>query len=132
MGSIEELRPEEVTLYELMREYHEKSEKLALQCAGVDAEIKKLTALREMIAKPYQDNLADIEAKIRLPMLDRKTSFICNFGKISYRKGATRRTWNLDALDQVCGAKPEVKEAIWAFRAETVGEPSISVKLGGD
>ena len=66
---------------------------------------------------------------IRLPMLDYQHTFICSVGKINFKKGAVRRTWNLDALDQICSAKPEIKEAIWPFREEKTGEPSISIKL---
>lgn len=36
---------------------------------------------------------------------------------------------HIDKTDQICAAKPEIKEEIWAFREEKVGEPSISVKL---
>lgn len=129
MGSIEELRPEELVLYELMRKYRITTDQLEDACDTIDAEIRQLQDARRLVAEPYEKVLADIEAKIRLPMFDRKAAFICNFGKISFRKGATRRTWNLDALDQICGVKPEVREAIWAFRTETTGEPSISIKL---
>lgn len=129
MGSIDDLRPEEVILFELMKEYRVTADNLEDACEQLDEEIKRLQDARRIIAEPFEKVLADIEAKIRLPMLDRKASFICNFGKISFRKGAIRRIWNLNALDQICGAKPDIKEAIWAFRSETVGEPGVSIKL---
>ena len=128
---IEELKPNEQLLFELMKEYRVTTDDLEDACEKLDEEIERLQDARKVIAEPYEAHLINIETKIRLPMLDRKASFICNFGKISYRKGAVRRTWNLDALDQVCDAKPQIKDAIWAFRSETIGEPNISIKLEG-
>lgn len=116
-------------LLNLLKEYKEKSDAILFQCASLDAEIRKLTETRNMIAKPYQDSLIEIENKIRMPMMDRKATFTSDVGKITYRKGAVRRSWNLDALDQICASKMEVKEAIWAFRDEKTGEPTISIKL---
>jgi hypothetical protein len=119
----------EEQLTELMKEYRQTVYELEAECHNVNEDIINLTEIRNTLARPYQDKLANLEAKIRLPMLDRKASFVCEFGKISYRKGATRRTWNLDALDMICAAKPEIKENIWAFREEETGKPSITVKV---
>ena len=116
-------------LTELMKEYRQTVYDLDMKCHDINEEIDRMTEVRNILTRPYQDKLADLEAKIRLPMLDRKASFDCEFGKISYRKGAVRRTWNLDALDQICAAKPEIKENIWAFREEKIGDPSITVKV---
>jgi hypothetical protein len=129
---IEELKPEEAALLSLVQEYKATQEKMALQCSECDAIIKRETEIRNTIAQPYLDNLADIEARIRTTMLDYKHTFISSFGTVNYRNGAVRRTWNLDALDQICNAKPEVKNEIWAFRKETIGEPSISIKIEGE
>ena len=119
----------EENLTELMKKYRQIVSELETECHNVNEEIRMWIETRDSLAKPYQDKLTDLEAKIRLPMLDRKASFACEFGKILYRKGAVKRIWNLDALDQICAAKPEIKENIWAFREEKVGDPSITVKV---
>lgn len=124
-----ELRPEELELNELMWAYRVTTDNLEDACENLDAEIRRLQEAKSIIAEPYQKTLETLEMKMRLPMLDRQSTFTCSFGKINFRKGAVRRIWNLDALDQVCAAKPEVKENIWAFRSEVMGEPSITVKL---
>ncbi len=122
-----EMRPEEIVLNDLMREYAATASNLCESCEELDAEIGRLQVARRMIAEPYEKIMADIETKIRIPMLDYQHTFISSFGRINYRKGAVRRSWNLDALDQICTAKSE----IWPFREEKVGEPSISIKLNG-
>lgn len=126
-----EMRPEEVMLNELLREYAATNDNLCGACEELDREIERLQNARRCLAEPYEKMLADIETKIRLPMLDRKSSFISSIGKINFRKGAVRRTYNAEALDQLCVAKPEIKDTIWPFRTETVGEPVISIKLNG-
>lgn len=129
---IEKLKSEELLLDELMREYSGTVYQLEEACQELSMQIEELIKARDYIKQPYVNILNDLEAKMRLPMLERKATFICSFGKINFRKGATTRKWNLDALDQICAAKPEVKENIWAFREEKVGEPSITVKVAVD
>ncbi len=126
---LEELKPEETQLLALTNEYHEIVIEMNNDCYNVNVEIARWTEVRDTLAKPHQDKLIELEAKMRLPMLDYQHTFKCSAGSINYRKGAVRRTWNLDALDQICTAKPEVKNEIWAFRQETIGEPSITVKI---
>lgn len=127
--AITKLRPEEVDLLTLMQEYKQVSNQLKDYCKDLDFDINKLMKERSEREKPFREKLADLETKMRLPMMDRKESFICSFGKINFRKGSVLRKWNLDALDQVCAADEVIKKIIWPFRTETVGEPSISIKL---
>jgi hypothetical protein len=122
-------RLNEKELYDLMLAYKETTVILDIELHNLNAEINQLTEVRSILAKPYQEKLAEIEAQIRITMLDRKASFISVFGKVSFRKGAIRRTWNLESLDAVCNAKPEIKDAIWMFREEKIGDPQISIKL---
>lgn len=117
------------TLNALMAEYVQESNDLKNDCQNVDAEIAHWTEIRNLLAKPHQDKLAELESKMYQPMLDRAATFVCAYGKISYRKGAVRRTYNAESLDMLCNAESEVKKLIWPFRSETVGEPSISIKL---
>ena len=126
---IKQLRPEEVALNELLNEYKQISAKVDNAVKDINRQIEELIEIRSEISKPYLDELNDIEARIRLPMLEYKHTFISSAGKINYRKGAVRRTWNLDALDQICEAKPSIKNEIWAFREEKTGEPTISIKI---
>jgi len=118
-----------VILNDLMRGYEQTAKERDTLCNTIDAQIAGLQETRRLLAEPFEVKLAEIEAKMRQPMLDRAATFVCSYGKVAYRKGAVRRSWNLDALDQICNAKPEVKEQIWAFREEKIGEPSITVKL---
>ncbi len=126
---LEELRPEETQLLALMQEYKRIADGQSEACKMLDIQIENLNETRQILAEPYQHKLSDIEALMKLPMLDYQHTFKCSAGSINYRKGAVRRTWNLDALDQICTAKPEIKNEIWAFRQETIGEPSITVKI---
>ena len=123
------MNTEEITLNDMMREYKRIADAQAEACKMLDIQIENLSETRQILAEPYQHKLADIEAQIRLPMIDRQSSFICSFGKINFRKGATRRSYNLDALDQLANHDAYIKDKIWAFRTETTGEPSITVKL---
>lgn len=127
--TIAELRPEEVDLLILMQEYKQVSDQLRDSCEYVDETINTLSKERHILEEPFLKKLADIETKMRLPMMDRKSSFICSVGKINFRKGSVLRKWNLDALDQVCAADEIIKKTIWPFRTETIGEPSISIKI---
>ncbi len=122
-------KPEE-NLNELMREYSTTVFKLEEVCQQLNTEIDKLTAMRDNIKKPYVDILIDIETKMRLLIFDRKASFFCAYGKINYRKGATRGSWDSDALDNICDADVYVKTLIWPHRKVTTSEPSIQIKLG--
>lgn len=124
-----EMKPEEIVLNELMREYSTTVFKLEEACQSVNTQIRQLEMLRDNLKQPYVDVLVDLESQMRLPMLDRQSTFICSFGKINFRKGATRRSYNLDALDALANHDAYIKDKIWAFRTESVGEPSITVKL---
>lgn len=119
----------EEQLNELLKEYLQTVYDLEMEVHNVNEEIDRLTEIKDCLAKPYQDKIINLEMKIRLPMLDRKQTFVCQYGKINFRKGATTRKWNLNALDQICEAKPEIKEQIWAFREVKIGEPTITIKI---
>ena len=126
---IKELKPEEVILLELMQQYKNITNELKDNCKHIDADIEKLMKEKSEREKPFKDKLEDLESKIRIPMMDRKSTFACSFGKINFRKGSIIRKWNLDALDQVCTADEAIKKTIWPFRTETQGEPGISIKI---
>ena len=98
-----ELKDDMVVLNSLMKEYKQEAIELANDCHCIDEEIANLTEVRNSLAKPHQDKLAELEEKMRPAMLTRAKTFICSFGKINFRKGAVRRSWNLDALDQSSG-----------------------------
>jgi len=124
-----EMRQEEIVINDLLREYKETTVEMIDRCKYIDANLATLTKEREENARPYQEKLAELEAQIRIPMLEYQHTFISSSGKINFRKGAVRRTWNLDALDALAYADAYIKDKIWAFRTESVGEPSISIKL---
>ncbi len=118
-----------IVLNALMSEYKQNMLEMKNACHDVDEQIANLSEIRNSLAQPYQDRLNEIETQIRLPMLDRASSFVCAYGKIGYRKGAVRRSYNAESLDMLCNAEPEVKKLIWPFREEKIGEPSISIKV---
>lgn len=124
-----EMRPEEIVLNELLTKYKILNSNLSEECKDIDADIERLQNTRRLMAEPYLKGIEDIEAQIKLPMLEYQHTFISSSGKINFRKGAVRRTWNLDALDQICEVRKDIKNVIWAFREEKTGEPSISIKL---
>jgi hypothetical protein len=124
-----EMRPEEIIINDLLREYKEITVEMIDRCKYIDANLIALTKEKEENARPYLEKLAELEAQIRIPMLERKATFISSSGKINFRRGATRRSYNLDALDKLAYADAYIKDKIWAFRTETTGEPSISIKL---
>ncbi len=118
-----------IVLNALMMEYKQNAQEIQNACRDIDEQLANLSEIRKALAQPYQDRLNEIEAQMRQPMLDRATSFVCEYGKIGYRKGAVRRSYNIESLDMLCNAEPEVKKLIWPFRSETVVEPSISIKV---
>ncbi len=120
----------EVELIELMQKYATEINEMDVECHNVNEDISRLVEIRDSLLKPHQESINKIVEAMKPLMFERKASFICSRGKIEFRKGAVRRTWNLDALDQICDARTEIRNAIWPFRTEKVGEPSISVKLG--
>ncbi len=118
-----------VTLNVLMMEYKQNTHEIKNACRDIDEQIANLSEIRNSLARPYQERLNEIETYMRQPMLDRAASFVCAYGKIGYRKGAVRRSYNAESLDMLCNAEPEVKKLIWPFREEKIGEPSISIKV---
>lgn len=114
---------------ELLQEYKENQDALYKEVSSVNEEIARLQSYRNSLAEPYQSILENLEFRIKTIMLEAKQSYECEIGKVTYRKGGVRRSWDLDSLDSVCKFDPHIKEVIWSYRIETPFAPSISIKL---
>ncbi len=119
--------PEEIK--ELLQEYKNNQDALYKEVSSVNEEIARLQSYRNSLTEPYQSILEGLEFRIKSIMLEAKQSYECEIGKVTYRKGGVRRSWDLDALDSVCKFDPHIKELIWGHRGETPFAPSISIKL---
>ncbi len=116
-------------LTNMLLEYKEKQDILKKVTLSIDLEIARLQSYRNKLTEPIYGVLQDIETKIRIVVLDTKQSYVCEYGKITYRKGGIKRSWDLDALDHVCEFDEHIKEVIWTHRKETSFVPSILIKL---
>lgn len=116
-------------LKSLLQEYKENQEAIKKEVESVDLEIARLQSYRNSLTHPYEVAIQDIETKIRIIMFETKKSYDCDIGRISYRKGGVKRSWDIDALDLSCKIDDHIKAVIWQFRKETSFEPSISIKL---
>lgn len=119
----------ETILTDLLREYKEKQDTLNGVTTSIDIEIARLQTYRDGLAKPLYDILQDLETKIKTVMLETKETYTCMYGRITYKKGGVRRSWDLEALDSVCEFDQHIKEVIWAHRRETPFAPTVSIKL---
>lgn len=113
----------------LLQEYKENQEAIKKETESVDLEIARLQSYRDSLTYPYESTIQDIVTRIRVIMFGMKKSYDCDIGRISYRKGGVKRSWDLDALDLSCKIDDHIKSVIWQFRKETPFEPSISIKL---
>ncbi len=116
-------------LKSLLQQYKNNQESLKKEVELVDTEIVRLQSYRDGLAYPYMGILQDIETKIKAIMLETKQSYVCDIGRITYRKGGVKRSWDLDGLDFSCKVDDHIKAVLWQFRKETPFDPSISIKL---
>lgn len=113
---------------ELIRLVHKVRAAKAERVRELERQINELTQQRGILAEPFEKQEADLIAEWRDRVIQYGKPFKCADGKIAYRKGATRRSWDLDGLDALCAADGEAKELIWRYRHVTVGEPSFTVE----
>jgi len=48
--------------------------------------------------------------------------------RVVYSKGATRRSWDLDALDDLRMGHPDIWQVIEPFRVEATGQPQVRLE----
>lgn len=96
---------------------------------NINLAIKLLQEKLTELSKPFEDRQTEILDTVRPWALENQSSYDTKFAKIIFRKGVTRRSWNLDALDQICEAKPEIANVIIPFKTVTVGDPSVKIEV---
>lgn len=87
------------------------------QKAKLDEEIAALSA-------PFEKEIAEREENIRNAVLVLEKSYKCDVGKVTYRKGYPRVSWDDKALQGYMSAgHPEIEQ----FRKETFVKPSVTI-----
>jgi hypothetical protein len=81
------------------------------------------------ISKPFNESSDKIKKDIETLVFLLKKSIKTGSGDITYVKGAVRRNWNLDALDEICETDKYIKEKIWNLRKENEGTPQVRIKV---
>ena len=80
-------------------------------------------------ALPYDHESEVIVAEIKSLMPVIAHSMQTEHGKVSYRKGYTKVTWDNKALDTVCASREDIKAVILPYRRTTAIEPSVSIDI---
>jgi len=119
----------ELEVTRLMQELQTITKNIEILIAPYEKIMEEATNKIEEISLPYKKNTEIIETRIKELILLRAKSLKTGSGNVTYKKGAVRRSWDLDALDGVCDRDVDVKNRIWNYRKETIGEPSVTIKV---
>lgn len=121
-----------------MKDLHEQAIKCNAECAAMDKEIADLqhqlevkADQRNKLAAPFDAAMDVLREQIEILALEAAKSFDCEYGQVKYKKGSERRSWNLDAMDDICEADEELKKKIWPFRKVSTTDPSVTIELDG-
>jgi len=100
--------------------------------APIRAELETLNAGLAEVSAPFDAQLAELEAGIRIYALSAGCGQKADGVEVAYRKGSTRVTYEWRQVDAVRNVLrdilPESAATLDAARKETTGEPSVSVK----
>lgn len=119
----------EIEVTNLMQELQQVSKEIEIIIAPYIAIVEENLKKQDEVSAPLGIKSAEIQEKIKKLILLRGKSLKTGSGNATYRKGAIRRSWDLDKLDQICDTDGIVKAKIWNFRKETEGEPSVTIKV---
>jgi len=119
----------ELKLYELMSDLQKVSIDLENAIEPYMTIVEENLKKQEEVSVPYSKRCEEIQNQIKKLTLLRAKSLKTGSGNITYVKGANRRNWNLDALDTICETDEYIKEKIWDFREENLGEPQVRIKV---
>jgi len=95
------------------------------KCKEIREQIDKLEQQYNEIAEPFDTQIADIETEIKKAAIVAKHSFKTKYGKVGYRKGYIRTSWDTKMLLGYAVAHKEVLE----FKKETEIKPSVTIKI---
>lgn len=125
------MEPQEIEfeVTNLMQELQKNEKELEVARFPYMKIIEDASNIMNDVSSPFNIKSAEIQEKIKKLILIREHSLKTGSGNITYRKGATRRTWDLDKLDTICDFDPYIKTSIWNLRKETIGEPSVTIKV---
>lgn len=129
----------EELITDYMRELSEQTAACSAACAEADKEIAEMkhqleikANARNKLAEPFEMRSERIRDDIESMVLIMAKPFECEYGQVKYKKGGERRSWNLDALDDICNADPDIKEKLWPHRKVSTTDPSVTIELKGD
>lgn len=128
----------EQLIEQYMRELSEQAAACSAACAEADKELEEMqhqleikASARVKLAEPFVNKMDELRERIKSLALVGMKTIKCQYGQVKYRKGGVRRSWDLDPLDSICAAFPEIKDRIWPFRHETTTDPSVTIELRG-
>jgi len=119
----------ELEVTRLMKELQTITKNIEILTAPYEKIMEEATNKIEEISLPYKQNMEITQTRIKELILLRAKSLKTGSRNVTYRKGAVRRTWDLDALDGVCDRDVDVKNRIWIYREENIGNPSVTIKV---
>src|SRR3989304_2007310 len=102
----------ELEVTRLMQELQTITKNIEILISPYEKIMEETTNKIEEISLHYKQNTKIIESRIKELILLRAKSLKTGSGNVTYRKGAVRRTWDLDALDGVCDRDVDVKNRI--------------------
>jgi len=91
--------------------------------------IEEVTREIDEVSEPFSKKSVEIQDKIKQLVLIRAKSLKTGSENITYKKGGSRRKWDLDALDKVCEDNKDIKENIWKYRFEDEFPPQVLIKV---
>lgn len=98
---------------------------LATLKTAMAEELKPHVLAMDSTEEKYTSSISELEQIIKDVTLLRATSFKSEHGKVSYRKGYVRASWDDRAL---LGYAVD-HDAILSFRKETEVKPSVSIEV---
>lgn len=88
--------------------------------------VDRLMAEISATSEPYLERIRAREENIRNAALLRQSAFLCDAGRVTYRKGYARHSWDDKAL---MGYVAAGHDELLMFRKETEIKPSVSVEV---
>lgn len=127
----------------LIEKYAQSLEAEANACADLDQmimenarELEDMKAERALKAAPFQKDRDIIQAEVKPLIIAEGKTYKGQYGKVSFRKGATRITYDAKTVDVVLAMLKDTMPNLWqqlaGARKETTGEPSFSIEVSDD
>jgi hypothetical protein len=78
------------------------------ECFEIDKKINELIKIREQKSKPYDDKIKIKEKLLKDITLNECKTLECNYGKVTFRKGYDRISWDRKKLEVLSIKNPEI------------------------